>query len=148
MSSKIEGVIFTELKEILDNRGSILHMLRSDSDDFEKFGECYFSEILLDKIKAWKKHKIQTQNIAIPIGEILLVIYDCRKNSKTFKNLITSKIGRPNNYKRVKIPPGVWYGFKCIGKTNALIVNCTDIPHDKNESEIISFDDNQIPYSW
>ena len=105
MSSKIEGVIFTELKEILDNRGSILHMLRTDSDDFEKFGECYFSEILLGKIKAWKKHKIQTQNIAIPIGEILLVIYDCRKNSKTFKNLIISKIGRPNNYKRVKIPP-------------------------------------------
>tara|TARA_B110000238_G_C15826285_1_gene310780 strand:+ start:68 stop:514 length:447 start_codon:yes stop_codon:yes gene_type:complete len=148
MNSEIDGVNFTDLKEISDNRGSVLHMIRSDSKDFENFGECYFSEILLNKIKAWKRHSIQIQNITVPVGKIILVIYDLRKNSNTFKNLIVSKIGRPNNYKRVKIPPGVWYGFKCVGESNALIVNCTNVPHDKNESEIIDYDDKQIPYNW
>ena len=148
MNPKIDGVNFTDLKEISDNRGSVLHMIRSDSKDFENFGECYFSEILFNKIKAWKKHSIQTQNITVPIGEIILVVYDSRKNSNTFKNLIVSKIGRPKNYKRVKIPPGVWYGFKCIGKSKALVVNCTNIPHDKNESKMIDYDDKQIPYNW
>lgn len=148
MNSKIDGVNFTDLKEITDNRGSVLHMIRSDSKDFENFGECYFSEILLNKIKAWKRHNIQTQNITVPVGEIILVIYDSRKESKTFKKLLVSKIGRPNNYKRVKIPPGVWYGFKCIGKSNALIVNCADIPHDKKESQLIDFNDSEIPFNW
>ena len=148
MNSEIDGVNFTDLKEISDSRGSVLHMIRSDSKDFENFGECYFSEILMNKIKAWKRHSIQTQNITVPVGEIILVIYDSRKKSNTFKKLLVSKIGRPNNYKRVKIPPGVWYGFKCIGKSNALIVNCADIPYDKKESQLIDFNDSKIPYKW
>ena len=97
-------------------------------------------QILPDKIKAWKKHKEQTQNISVPIGEIILVIYDGRKESNTFKNMIIANLGRPDNYKRVKIPPGLWYGFKCISKSKALIINCPNIPHDNNESVSIQYD--------
>ena len=148
MISKILGVDFYDLKEISDKRGSVLHMIRSDADDFEAFGECYFSEILPKKIKAWKKHKLQTQNISVPVGEIILVIFDPRKESKTYNNIIVCKLGRPNNYKRVKIPPGVWYGFKCVSTTKALLVNCADIPHNKNESVVLEYNDNIIPYNW
>ena len=75
MKSKILDVNFYDLKEISDKRGSVLHMIRSDADDFEAFGECYFSEILPKKIKAWKKHKLQTQNISVPVGEIILLTF-------------------------------------------------------------------------
>ena len=148
MKSKISGVNFYDLSEIIDDRGSVLHMIRSDSDGFEAFGECYLSEILPDKIKAWKKHKEQTQNISVPIGEIILVIYDGRKESNTFKNMIIANLGRPDNYKRVKIPPGLWYGFKCISKSKALIINCPNIPHDNNESVSIQYDSIKVPYNW
>ena len=40
---KIEGFQVTPLKEIADKRGSVLHMLKCDSPDFVKFGECYFA---------------------------------------------------------------------------------------------------------
>ena len=43
MKSKISGVNFYDLSEIIDDRGSVLHMIRSDSDGFEAFGECYLS---------------------------------------------------------------------------------------------------------
>ncbi len=42
---EIEGVIIQPLKQIADNRGSVLHMLKNDSSLFKQFGEVYFSEI-------------------------------------------------------------------------------------------------------
>ena len=148
MTDNIEGLEIHDLKQINDDRGSVLHMLRSESVGFVKFGECYFSEIFQNKIKAWKKHCKQTQNISVPIGEIVLVIYDKRPYSSTNSNICLIKLGRPDNYKRVKIPPELWYGFKCVSDCNALIVNCADIPHEKNESKVIDIDSDLIPFSW
>ena len=37
----IEGVIITPLKQIEDERGKVMHMLREDSKVFERFGEIY-----------------------------------------------------------------------------------------------------------
>ena len=56
----IEGIIITPLKKIIDERGTIMHMLRSDSDVFTSFGEIYFSTINPKFIKAWHKHKEAT----------------------------------------------------------------------------------------
>ena len=130
MKSKISGVNFYDLSEIIDIRVPVLHMIRSDSDGFEAFGECYLSEILPDKIKAWKKHKEQTQNISIAIGEIILVIYDGRKESNTFKNMIIANLWeRLITIKRVKFHQD--YGMTS-SKSKALIINCPNIPHDNN----------------
>ena len=49
-SDEIEGVIVQPLKQIFDDRGSILQMMRSDSELFERFGEVYFSEIEPGKV--------------------------------------------------------------------------------------------------
>lgn len=145
---KIEDLKITPLREIEDKRGSVLHMMRCDSTDFVKFGECYFSEIFSGSIKAWKKHTIQTQNISVPVGKIRLVIYDCRDLSSTKGNILILELGRPEKYYRITIPPNVWYGFKCISKISALIVNCADYPHDAKESQILDLKDSSIPYSW
>ncbi len=147
-SNEIEGVIIQPLRQIADNRGSILHMLRKDSELFEQFGEVYFSEIHPGAIKAWKRHKGQTQNITVPIQRIRLVIYDPRLNSGTTGNIIEYELGRPNNYKLIQIPPMLWYGFQALGNQTALIANCADRPHDPVEAESLSSDSDQIPYQW
>jgi dTDP-4-dehydrorhamnose 3,5-epimerase len=148
VNSKINGIIFSKLKQISDVRGSVLHMLRNDSPEFEKFGECYFSEIFPGRIKAWKRHNLQTQNLAVPIGLIKIVFFDSRKKSITKDILEEHIIGRPKNYYRLKIPPGIWYGFTCLSKEKALIVNCSNIPHQSAESEVLEINDTSIPYSW
>ena len=145
---EINGVVLTSLSEFKDERGSVLHMQRADSIDFIQFGECYFSEVLPGAIKAWKKHSKQTQNIAVPVGRIKLVIYDNRKQSLTKKNLLVLELGRPDAYLKVRIPPEVWYGFACISSSSALIVNCADLPHNPEESEMISCTDPIVPYDW
>jgi dTDP-4-dehydrorhamnose 3,5-epimerase len=144
----IEGVTNTSLRELADEHGAVLHMLRSDGPGFTKFGECYFSEVLPDAIKAWKLHSQQTQNIAVPVGRIRLVIYDDRVGSSTRGNILIQELGRPDNYLRVNIPPGLWYGFACIGNTPALLANCADLPHDPIEGERKSAFDPSIPYNW
>lgn len=148
LAKQITDVSIIELKQLNDERGSVLGMLRNDDPDFFSFGECYFSEILPTVVKAWKLHKKQTQNFAVPIGRVKLVIYDNRKDSDSFGNLQIFELGRPDSYLRVIIPPGLWYGFSCISDIPALIVNCSDIPHDIQESETIKFDDVSIPYKW
>ena len=146
--SKIDGVTTVDLRELADEHGAVLHMLRNDAPDFDKFGECYFSEVLPGAIKAWKLHREQTQNLAVPIGRVRLVVYDDREGSATRHNLQIHEIGRPDAYLRIKIPPGLWYGFACIGSTPALLVNCADLPHDPTESDRKPAFDSGIPYDW
>ena len=145
---EIEGVIVKPLKQITDNRGSVLHMIRRDSELLNEFGEIYFSEIQPGTVKAWKLHKDKTQNLTVPINRIRLVIYDSRSKSRTHGEIVEYEIGRPNNYKLIHIPPMLWYGFQAIVEQTALIANCSDQPHRSGESETLPANSNLIPYQW
>lgn len=148
MTTAIDGLRLTQLREISDGRGSVLHLLRNDAPDFVGFGECYCSETLPGAVKAWKRHRLQTQNLAVPVGRLRLVIFDDRASSPTRGALEVLELGRPHHYARVCIPPGLWYGFLALGGAPALIVNCADLPHDPQESERLPEDDPAIPYRW
>jgi len=148
MTKHIEGLVLSELKQIPDDRGAVLHMMRCDSPEFVSFGECYFSEVLPGCVKAWKKHKIHTQNLSVPIGLVRLVVYDDREGSNSKGMIEEFKLGRPNNYFRLQIPPLLWYGFTCVSETAALIANCTDHPHDPTESQVRDIDHPDMGYSW
>ena len=146
--NKIDGVVTTQLRQISDEGGTVLHMLRRDVPEFVQFGECYFSEILPGVVKAWKRHRLQTQHLAVPVGRVRLVVFDDREGSPTRGSVAVRELGRPDAYLRVRIPPGLWYGFACIGATPALVANCADLPHDASEGEQRRADDPSIPYSW
>ncbi len=143
----IDGVLVQPLKQIPDERGRIMHMLRSDDPYFEKFGEIYFSTVYPGVVKGWHLHKEMTLNYAVVHGTIKLVLYDDRPRSGTQGQLMELFMGE-GNYVLVKIPPQVWNGFKGVGVTPAIVANCATIPHDPNE--IIRMDpfDNAIPYDW
>ena len=143
----IEGVKVTSLKQIFDERGKIMHMIRADSDVFTQFGEIYFSCINTGAIKAWHLHKQMTLNYAAIYGEIKFVLYDDRPNSKT-KGCIDEYFLSPENYCLITVPPMVWNGFKGIGTKDSIVANCATIPHDPLEIERKSAFDTSIPYDW
>ena len=143
----IEGVKVTPLKQIFDERGKIMHMLRSDSEVFTQFGEIYFSCTNPGAIKAWHLHKQMTLNYAAIYGEIKCVLYDDRPNSKT-KGCIDEYFLSPENYCLITVPPLVWNGFKGIGTKDSIVANCATIPHDPMEIERKSAFDSSIPYDW
>ncbi|MBJ30188.1 MAG: dTDP-4-dehydrorhamnose 3,5-epimerase [Acidimicrobiaceae bacterium] len=144
----IHDVRLTNLFRFEDDRGAVLHHLRNDDPTFTQFGECYFSEIVSGAVKAWKRHRHQTQNLAVPVGHVRFVVYDDRDGSPTRGALDEVDLGRPDDYRRLLIPPGLWYGFQCLGDRSALIANCVDAPHDPDDNEIVEPEDSPIPYAW
>jgi len=143
----IHDVVVEPLRQIADERGKVMHMLRSDSNLFEKFGEVYFSMVYPGAIKAWKLHREMTLNLAVPVGSIRLVLYDDRQESPS-KGKIQEMIIGEENYCLVKIPPMIWNGFQGLEAPSSLIANCATLPHDPKEVERLESADTQIPYSW
>jgi len=143
----IDGVVIKPLRQILDERGKVMHMLRNDDPDFLGFGEIYFSSIYPGVIKGWHLHSKMTLNYAVPYGVIKLVLYDDRPSSRTRGEVQEIYLG-PENYCLVRIPPGIWNGFKGVGTTMALVANCSTIPHEPGEIERKDPFDNSIPYNW
>lgn len=143
----IDGVKVIPLKQIHDDRGKVMHMLKSTDEHFEKFGEIYFSTVYPGVIKAWHIHKEMVLNYAVPIGRIKFVMYDDRPNSPT-KGEVQELILGPDNYVLVSVPPMVWNGFKGIDTEMSLVANCASIPHDPGEIDRLDPMSGAIPYDW
>ena len=143
----IDGILVRPLRQIPDERGKIMHMLRSDDPHFERFGEIYFSVAYPGVIKGWHLHTRQTQNYAVISGMIKLVLYDSRESSSTKGEVQELSIGE-DNYCLVRIPPGIYNGFKAYGVQPAIVANCPTEPHDPDEMERLDPSDPSIPYDW
>lgn len=143
----IEGVKIIPLKQIIDERGKVMHMLKRTDEYFKEFGEIYFSVIHPGVVKGWHYHNKMTINYAVVYGNIKLVLHDHRHGSSTYNETQEIFIGQ-DNYCLVSVPPKIWNGFKCVGCQDAIIANCATIPHDPNE--IIREDpfSNFIKYNW
>lgn len=143
----IHGVKVSPLRQIIDERGKVMHMLRSDSELFQSFGEMYFSTVNPGAVKAWHLHKKMTLNYAVPHGGIKFVLFDPREDSPTFGQTQEIYLG-PDNYNLVTVPPNIWNGFKGVSHFPALVANCASIPHDPSEIIRKPFDDFEINYNW
>lgn len=143
----IDGVIVTPLRQVVDERGKIMHMMRNDWHGFSTFGEIYFSCINPGAIKAWHKHHRMILNYAVVLGNIKFVLYDDRPDSTT-AGVVQELFLGPDSYSLVTVPPLVWNGFKGVGTVQAIVANCASIPHDDTEMERLDPFDDAIPYNW
>ncbi|MBI4415207.1 MAG: glycosyltransferase [Candidatus Kerfeldbacteria bacterium] len=143
----IEGVKVIPLKQIPDERGKVMHMLKATDPHFLKFGEIYFSIGFVGAIKAWHIHKRMTLNNAVMSGRIKLVLYDGREHSPTKGAIMELFIGE-DNYCLVQIPPGITNGYKAYGDTPAILANCATEPYDPDEIIRIDPVTGGVPYDW
>lgn len=139
----IPGVVITPLRQIPDERGKVMHMLKRTDPHFGGFGEIYFSVVNPGAIKAWKKHLQMTLNLAVILGAARLVIHD--DQSGEFQEMV---LGPEHNYSLVTVPPGLWTGFTSASVQPAMVANCASLPHDPNEVVRKTADDPSIPYDW
>jgi dTDP-4-dehydrorhamnose 3,5-epimerase len=156
----IEGVTITPLKVFRDDRGAVMHMLKTTDEHFQKFGEIYFSMIETNVVKAWHLHREMTLNYACVYGRIRLALYDLRPDSPTLDLVNTLYLeGFPEfgEYHLISIPPGVWNGFKAepvvtspstAMVTPAIVANCATLPHDPEEIERRHPDEFPLRYDW
>tara|TARA_B100001559_G_scaffold316466_1_gene320072 strand:- start:1145 stop:1591 length:447 start_codon:yes stop_codon:yes gene_type:complete len=132
MAKIIEGLKFYKPKVIKDKRGSVLHMIKRNSEIFKKFGEIYFTTLNPKMKKGWNLHKKMTLNLVCIKGKIKVVLYDDRNRSKTYKKINVFYLSR-NKYSLLTIPPNIWCGYKNLSKNESILANCSTLPHDPNE---------------
>ena len=140
-SSNLDQILVTKLKRIPTLGGDVMHAMKSDDHGFNRFGEAYFSVVDTGAVKAWKKHFLMTLNLVVPVGRIKFVFHDVRCQS-TFR---VEEIGE-DDYCRVTVPPGIWFGFQGISKNKNLVLNIADMKHDPSEVERL--DPSVFNYQW
>lgn len=145
----IDGVKVKQLRFHCDERGRLMELMRSDWQEFIKFGQVYMTTAYPGAVKAWHYHKIQTDSFICLKGMMKVVLYDDRQDSKTRGEVNEFFIGE-HNPMVVQIPPNVYHGFKCISTDEAIIVNVpTELYNYREPDEYrLPAHTDKIPYQW
>ena len=145
----IDGVKTKKLKVNPDERGRLMEILRSDDDIFEKFGQVYLTTAYPGVTKAWHYHEKQRDNFAVVKGMMKVVLYDPRNDSPTRGEINEFFLGEHNPL-LLSIPPNVVHGFKCIGESEALVINVPTETYNPDHPDELRTPahDKSIPYDW
>ena len=141
MSGLLNKIKITKLSIFPLDKGNVLHAIKKDDEGFNGLGEVYFSFINPNAIKAWKLHHRMTLNLVVPLGRVRFVFLD-PQIPDAFR---VEDIGE-ENYVRLTVPPGIWFGFKGLSGEPCLVTNIADLKHDPNEvtkKDILAFN-----YQW
>lgn len=145
----IMGVKIKKLKVIPDDRGKVMEIIRCDDEIFQKFGQVYMTSAKPRFVKGWHYHKKQTDNFTCVKGKIKLVLYDSRSNSKT-KGQVQEFFLSLENPLVVQIPPYVFHGFETESDDEAIVINTTTEPYNRESPDEfrVPFNSPDIPYKW
>ncbi len=145
----IDGVEIRRLTPIRDERGALCELLRCDDPLFERFGQLYYTAVHPGYVKAWHRHRRQTDLMFAAAGSVRIVLYDARESSPSHGELVEVVAGR-DDPALVRIPPGVVHGFCAAANETAVLLNLPDAPYDRASPDEIRTDpfDNDIPYDW
>ncbi|MDZ4296318.1 MAG: dTDP-4-dehydrorhamnose 3,5-epimerase family protein [Patescibacteria group bacterium] len=143
----IEGVTVLPLKKSPDERGVIMHGVRSDTI-LNPFGEVYFKKLYYGVINGWHVHETLVLNYICLVGMIKLVLYDLRPDSPT-RGVFQEVFFGDENYCLVHIPPGIANASKGLSSPYALFCNVASEPHNPAiQYRRIDPHGSEIPYDW
>ncbi len=141
----IDDVLLTPLRIMKGETGDVMHALKQQEESFKGFGEAYFSTVHQGAVKGWKKHRRMILNLIVPAGAIKFVLYDDRRESRTYRTFQEVTLSK-DNYLRLTVPPGVWMAFQGVGGENNTLLNIASIPHDPLEADNLPIENESIPY--
>ena len=138
----MDGVICTPLKRIPGEAGDVLHALKASAPGYAGFGEVYLSEIHAGAIKPWRRHRLVTSNLVVPIGIVRFVVHN-DNNPEKFEEI---RLSSGDNYVRLTIAPNLWFAFQGIGSGTSLILSISNREHNPTESDKLPLDG--LSYVW
>lgn len=145
--TKFKNLLVFKSKNFFDNRG-YFRELALEKKIKKKLIFTVMSKSKKNVLRGlhMQKRLKQGKYISCLKGEILDVVVDCRKKSKTFgkhfKIILSEK-----NCKSIYIPPGFLHGFLGLGKENIVIYGCTNYRDQKSEIGI-SWNDKDLKINW
>lgn len=123
-----------------DDRGYVTEILRSDDPHFQRFGQVYVTTCREGVVKAWHKHRKQTDHFYVISGTMKVALYDDREDSPTRGEYQVEILGERGKDALLIIPNDVWHGMMSLDGFSALI----NVP-----TELYDYDDpDEIRAPW
>jgi len=142
-SEKLNNIKVKRLTTHSDDRGYLFEVLRSDDNQFVKFGQCYVNYTEPGVIKGFHKHMKNEDNFTCLSGRIRLVIID--EYTKEFREFYLG----PENLLSVNIPTDMHHGWKALGNAQACILNVSTEPFNSNEPDEVRVSPDYFTwYNW
>tara|TARA_B110001450_G_scaffold235294_2_gene239894 strand:+ start:702 stop:1214 length:513 start_codon:yes stop_codon:yes gene_type:complete len=148
-------LIKTKIKDLLIVKTNIFKDNRGFFKEVEK-NKILNKKFVFDCLSVSKKNTLrglhlqkkrpQAKIITVANGEILDVVVDLRKKSKTYGKYFSIKISQYSDFS-LFIPEGFAHGFLCLTKTCTVYYKCTNYRHEKSEITI-KWNDSNLKIKW
>ena len=148
-------LIKTKIKNLLIIKTDIYKDHRGFFKEVEKF-KILKKKFIFDCLSFSKKNtlrglhlqtkKPQAKIITVAQGEILDVVVDLRKKSKTYGKHFSIKMSHDSDYS-LFIPEGFAHGFICLSKTCLVYYKCTNYRDQKSEITL-KWNDKDKKIKW
>jgi dTDP-4-dehydrorhamnose 3,5-epimerase len=146
----IDGVVIRPAVTQVDERGTLCEILDARWRVHPAaIVSVYQFTIRPGKIKGWHVHRLHDDRIFISRGEIRVVLYDARPESKTYE--LVNEIHRSEVERDLMvIPRGVFHAHQNIGRDDALLVSMPTRAYDHANPDVwrLPIDTDQIPYRF
>jgi len=123
-SGRINDIIINDMVKNTDNRGWLIELFRKDQIENDIFPQMSYISLTYPGIaRGPHEHREQTDYFCfLGPSTFRLLLWDTRKNSSTYGNMMILKIGE-SDPKIVIVPPGVVHAYKNIGEKPGLVIN-------------------------
>lgn len=144
----IDGVKIIELTTHGDDRGFFREIFRFPEQFADVLvGQLSHSMVNEGVVKAWHGHVHQSQWNYVVSGQIQVALFDNRKDSSTYKEIVEFIVGDEKKPVAYYFPPGILHGYKCLKDPMHIIYVTSDVYDLEDEIRMINKDLN-IEYLW
>jgi len=121
----INDVVVYPLKKFYDDRGWLAELFRHDDLAEEFYPTMSYISFTKPGVQRGPHEHVDQADLFCFIGPSTFNIrlWDNRKDSSTYNNLISLNVGEENPM-AVIVPKGVVHGYKNIGPVDGMVINC------------------------
>lgn len=150
----LKGCYILEPKIFEDERGIFFESYRKDSFeritgqniDFVQYNQSISKQSVLRGLHLQIGKYAQSKLITVIKGEVLDVIVDCKKDSKTFGQHFKIRLSGENK-KSIFIPKGMAHGFLTLSEQALFTYKCDAYYHPASESGVL-YSDKTLNIDW
>lgn len=143
----IDGVFLNDQKCFEDERGDLTTLYSAEMKGYSGFAQTYITRNFPGIVRAWHWHQKQTDMWTVVKGRILVGLYDGRKESPTYKEVMRIVLTEKTN-KTLVIPPGVVHGYMTLGVEPSMFLNLTDYTYSTEDEFRVDHDADWIEFNW
>lgn len=125
VEADICDVVVYQLKKYHDDRGWLAELFRHDELDEEFYPAMSYISFTKPGVQRGPHEHVDQADLFCFIGPstFMLRLWDNRPYSPTFNHRMTLSVGQ-DNAQAIVVPKGVVHGYKNIGETDGMVINC------------------------